>query len=40
MQRKATREKIKIGNTYIGGDSNIAVQSMTNTDTRDVNSTG
>ena len=38
MQRKATR-KIKIGNTYIGGDSNIAVQSMTNTDTRDVNST-
>lgn len=38
MDRKATR-KIKIGNTYIGGDAKISVQSMTNTDTRDVNST-
>ena len=36
---KKSYEKIKIGNTYIGGDSNIAVQSMTNTDTRDGNST-
>ena len=31
--------KIRIGNTYIGGDSKIAIQSMTNTDTRDVNAT-
>jgi len=38
MDRKVTR-KIKIGNTYIGGDAKISVQSMTNTDTRDVNST-
>jgi (E)-4-hydroxy-3-methylbut-2-enyl-diphosphate synthase len=38
MDRKITR-KIKIGNTYIGGDAKISVQSMTNTDTRDVNST-
>lgn len=34
MDRVKTR-KIKIGNTYIGGDSKITVQSMTNTDTRD-----
>jgi len=32
-------KKIKIGNVYIGGDSEIAVQSMTNTDTRDVEAT-
>ncbi|MEN8906907.1 MAG: flavodoxin-dependent (E)-4-hydroxy-3-methylbut-2-enyl-diphosphate synthase [Clostridiales bacterium] len=38
MNRKKTR-KIRIGNTYIGGDSKIAIQSMTNTDTRDINST-
>lgn len=39
MFRKETR-KIKIGNkTFIGGDSRITVQSMTNTDTRDVKST-
>lgn len=39
MFRKETR-KIKIGNkTFIGGDSRITVQSMTNTDTRDVEST-
>ena len=35
---KETR-KIKIGNIYIGGDSNVAVQSMTSTDTRDVDAT-
>jgi (E)-4-hydroxy-3-methylbut-2-enyl-diphosphate synthase len=35
MQRKKTR-KIRVGNTYIGGDAPITVQSMTNTDTRDV----
>lgn len=38
MIRKATK-KIKVGNIYIGGDSKIAIQSMTNTDTRDVKST-
>ena len=32
-------KKIKVGNIYIGGDSKIAVQSMTNTDTRDVEAT-
>jgi len=32
-------KKIKIGNIYIGGDSKVAVQSMTNTDTRDVDAT-
>lgn len=38
MIRKETR-KIKIGNLYIGGDSKIATQSMTNSDTRDVKAT-
>ncbi|MEG0772312.1 flavodoxin-dependent (E)-4-hydroxy-3-methylbut-2-enyl-diphosphate synthase [Clostridium sp.] len=38
MIRKVTK-KIKVGNIYIGGDSKIAIQSMTNTDTRDVKST-
>ncbi|WP_291584290.1 flavodoxin-dependent (E)-4-hydroxy-3-methylbut-2-enyl-diphosphate synthase [Clostridium sp. UBA6640] len=38
MDRKVTK-KVRIGNTYIGGDAKISVQSMTNTDTRDVNST-
>ncbi|MEK6263343.1 MAG: flavodoxin-dependent (E)-4-hydroxy-3-methylbut-2-enyl-diphosphate synthase, partial [Clostridium sp.] len=38
MKVKETR-KIKIGNIYIGGDSEIAVQSMTSTDTRDVEAT-
>lgn len=38
MNRKNTR-KIKVGNTYIGGDSRVSVQSMTNTDTRDVKAT-
>ena len=32
-------KKIKVGNIYIGGDSKIAVQSMTSTDTRDVEAT-
>ena len=31
--------KIKVGNIYIGGDSLVSVQSMTSTDTRDVNAT-
>ncbi|WP_291633031.1 flavodoxin-dependent (E)-4-hydroxy-3-methylbut-2-enyl-diphosphate synthase [Clostridium sp.] len=38
MKLKETR-KIKIGNIYIGGDSLITVQSMTSTDTRDVEAT-
>lgn len=38
MIRRVTK-KISIGNTYIGGDSKISVQSMTNTDTRDIEST-
>lgn len=37
--RAKQTKKIKIGNIYIGGDSKIAVQSMTNTDTRDVDAT-
>ncbi len=35
IKRKKTR-KIRAGNIYIGGDSPITVQSMTNTDTRNV----
>lgn len=38
MERVNTR-KIKVGNIYIGGDSPITVQSMTNTDTRNVAAT-
>ncbi len=38
IKRKKTR-KIRVGDTFIGGDSPITVQSMTNTDTRDVLST-
>jgi (E)-4-hydroxy-3-methylbut-2-enyl-diphosphate synthase len=38
MPRKKTRV-IRIGNVNIGGDNPIVVQSMTNTDTRDVIST-
>ena len=38
MNRVTTR-KIKIGSIYIGGDAPISVQSMTNTDTRDVTNT-
>ncbi len=32
-------KRVRIGNIYIGGGENIAVQSMTNTDTADVNKT-
>ncbi|HEY5560156.1 MAG TPA: flavodoxin-dependent (E)-4-hydroxy-3-methylbut-2-enyl-diphosphate synthase [Clostridiaceae bacterium] len=35
MNRKLTK-KIKVGNLYIGGESSISIQSMTNTDTRDI----
>ena len=38
MKRKETK-KIKIGNTFVGGDSEISVQSMTNTNTKDIDST-
>jgi (E)-4-hydroxy-3-methylbut-2-enyl-diphosphate synthase len=38
IERKKTK-KIKVGNVCIGGDAPITVQSMTNTDTRDVVST-
>jgi len=35
MERQITR-KVKVGDIYIGGNAPITVQSMTNTDTRDV----
>ncbi len=38
IQRKKTKQ-IKIGDIKIGGDAPISVQSMTNTDTRDIKST-
>ncbi|MBQ4078939.1 flavodoxin-dependent (E)-4-hydroxy-3-methylbut-2-enyl-diphosphate synthase [bacterium] len=38
MQRRKSKQ-IEIGNIKIGGDASISVQSMTNTDTRDVKST-
>lgn len=38
MNRKKTR-KVKLGNTCIGGECNVSVQSMCNTDTRDAAST-
>ena len=38
INRKQTI-KLKIGNKEVGGDAPISVQSMTNTDTRDVNAT-
>lgn len=38
MKRRETK-KIKVGNIFIGGDSPITVQSMTNTDTRNIKAT-
>lgn len=38
MSRRKTME-LKVGNVEIGGDNPISVQSMTNTDTRDIKST-
>jgi (E)-4-hydroxy-3-methylbut-2-enyl-diphosphate synthase len=38
IERKQTK-KIKVGNIYVGGNAPITVQSMTNTDTRDVKAT-
>lgn len=36
--RRETK-KLKVGNIYVGGDSRISVQSMTNTDTRNIEKT-
>ena len=38
MNRKNTR-KIKVGNVYMGGDAMVSIQSMTNTDTRNIEAT-
>ncbi|MGG7175991.1 flavodoxin-dependent (E)-4-hydroxy-3-methylbut-2-enyl-diphosphate synthase [Clostridium paraputrificum] len=38
MDRKITR-KVKVGSVYVGGDAPVSIQSMTNTDTRDVEKT-
>ncbi len=38
IKRKKTR-KIKVGNVYIGGNAPVVIQSMCNTDTRDVKKT-
>ena len=38
MDRRVTR-KVKVGNVYVGGDAPVSIQSMTNTDTRDVEAT-
>lgn len=38
MDRKQTK-KVRVGSVFLGGDSPVSVQSMTNTDTRDVKST-
>ncbi|MCM8710622.1 flavodoxin-dependent (E)-4-hydroxy-3-methylbut-2-enyl-diphosphate synthase [Clostridium sp. SYSU_GA19001] len=38
MDRLKTK-KIRVGNIYVGGDSPITVQSMTNTDTRNIDAT-
>ena len=38
MERKLTR-KVKVGSVYVGGDSSVSIQSMTNTDTRNVEAT-
>ena len=38
MDRKKTR-KVKVGSVYVGGDAPVSIQSMTNTDTRDVEAT-
>lgn len=38
IKRKKTK-KIKVGNIFIGGDAPVAIQSMCNTDTRDVEAT-
>ncbi len=39
IYKRRESRKIKVGNVEIGGDAPISIQSMTNTDTRDVQST-
>lgn len=39
MIARFTTKKVNIGGVYVGGDAPVAVQSMNNTDTRDVKST-
>ncbi len=36
---RVVKKKIKIGNKYIGGNNSIAIQSMTNTSTKDISAT-
>ena len=38
FEKKKTR-KVKVGNVFVGGDSRVTIQSMTNTDTRDAKAT-
>ena len=38
MERKKTRQ-VKVGDILLGGDAKVSIQSMTNTDTRDVEAT-
>lgn len=38
MKRRKTRQ-VKVGNVYIGGEAEVVIQSMTNTDTKDVEKT-
>lgn len=38
FERRKTK-KVKVGDIYVGGDARVSVQSMTNTDTRDVEAT-
>lgn len=38
MERRKSR-KVKVGNVFVGGDSPVTVQSMTNTRTKDVENT-
>ncbi|NCF75077.1 MAG: flavodoxin-dependent (E)-4-hydroxy-3-methylbut-2-enyl-diphosphate synthase [Xanthomonadaceae bacterium] len=39
MQNRKKTKKIKVGNTYIGGDAPISIQSMANTNTADLKKT-
>ena len=38
MNRRKTK-KVKVGNLFVGGDFRVTIQSMTNTDTRDIEAT-
>ena len=39
MQKRKQTNVVQVGNTFIGGNHKIAIQSMTNTKTKDVKST-